>query len=161
MTRYLWNVFLCIHIECSNAALLQDISRELRDLKSKVQTFMDEKDSMTAEHQEFTKQKAKLELNINDMQDEKSGMQAGKVKNLKHSHFLSITVHVITCMLFEAMIALLDLPVAVIVWPCFQKRTEEDLKKCQERIARTEEQLQTIGPRYDEMRLKEETAAAQ
>lgn len=98
---------------------IKDISRELRDLKSKVQTFMDEKDSMTAEHQEFTKQKAKLELNINDMQDEKSGMQAGK------------------------------------------KRTEEDLKKCQERIARTEEQLQTIGPRYDEMRLKEETAAAQ
>ena len=57
----------------------QDISREIRDLKSKVQTFMDEKDSMMADHQDFTKQKAKLELQIKDLQDEEDGNVGTKV----------------------------------------------------------------------------------
>ena len=48
-------------------------------MKSKVRTFIDEKDSLTAEHQDLTKRKSRLELDIKDIQDELDGNKSGKV----------------------------------------------------------------------------------
>jgi len=43
---------------------------------------MDEKDSLTGEHQELTKQRAKHELNIKDLQQELEGDSSGKVSEV-------------------------------------------------------------------------------
>ena len=42
-----------------------------------------------------------------------------------------------------------------------QKRMEDEMKKLQEKISKTQESLAGIAPKYDEMRQREETAAAQ
>jgi len=44
-----------------------------------MQSLLDEKDSMTGETQELTKQRAKLELNIKDLRDEEAGDKTSKV----------------------------------------------------------------------------------
>lgn len=54
------------------------ISKDIRDKKAKLQELMDEKDSLTGEHQELTKQRAKLDLNIKDLQQELEGDSSGK-----------------------------------------------------------------------------------
>lgn len=54
------------------------ISKEIREIKQKVQAFVDEKDQMMGEHQDLTKRKAKLELDINDMQGEVDGDKSAK-----------------------------------------------------------------------------------
>jgi ABC-type phosphate transport system auxiliary subunit len=52
---------------------LQAVNKDLRDLKSRMQTIHDEKEQQGGENQDLTKKKAKLELNIKDIQDELEG----------------------------------------------------------------------------------------
>lgn len=59
------------------------ISKDIRDKKAKLQELMDEKDSLTGEHQELTKQRAKLDLNIKDLQQELEGDSSGKVSTVQ------------------------------------------------------------------------------
>lgn len=56
----------------------------MRDSKNKAQSSIDEKESMTGEHQDLVKRKAKLELNIKDLMDELEGDQNAKVKHIKY-----------------------------------------------------------------------------
>ncbi len=58
---------------------IKDITKDIRDLKSKVKSYLDEKESMTSEHQDAQKRKAKLELDIKDLQDEVEGDSSAKV----------------------------------------------------------------------------------
>lgn len=44
-----------------------------------MQTLLEEKDALTSETQELTKQRAKLELNIKDLRDEEAGDKTSKV----------------------------------------------------------------------------------
>ena len=67
----------CINSSCHVFA--QSISKDVRELKARVQTFLDEKEAMMGEHQELMKQKAKLELSIKDLQDELDGDSGAKV----------------------------------------------------------------------------------
>ncbi|XP_074642175.1 structural maintenance of chromosomes protein 3-like [Tubulanus polymorphus] len=48
-------------------------NKELRELKSKMQSVLDEKEQLTAEHQDLMKRKAKLELDVKDLVDEVEG----------------------------------------------------------------------------------------
>ncbi|ELU18339.1 hypothetical protein CAPTEDRAFT_108318, partial [Capitella teleta] len=59
---------------------IKAISKDVRELKARVQTYLDEKDAMMGEHQELTKQKAKLELSIKDLQEELDGDSGAKKK---------------------------------------------------------------------------------
>ncbi|KAL3863460.1 hypothetical protein ACJMK2_005214 [Sinanodonta woodiana] len=59
---------------------VKSINKELKDLKSRMQAIMDEKDLMSSENQELTKRKAKLELNIKDIQDELEGDDKARKK---------------------------------------------------------------------------------
>jgi len=59
------------------------MNKELRDLKSRMQTIMDEKENIFSENQELTKKKAKLELSIKDIQDELEGDKKSRVRNEK------------------------------------------------------------------------------
>jgi hypothetical protein len=45
-----------------------------------MQTLTDEKEQLSAENQDFMKRKAKLELDIKDMQDEVEGDRSAKVR---------------------------------------------------------------------------------
>ena len=51
----------------------------MRESKAKVQGYIDEKDTMMTEHQSLTKSKAKLELDIKDIQEELAGDQSDRV----------------------------------------------------------------------------------
>ena len=57
----------------------QAISKNIREHKAKTQAFVDEKEVLMTEQQELVKRKAKLELDINDMQSEMDGDQTAKV----------------------------------------------------------------------------------
>ena len=57
----------------------QSINKEIREKKAKVQGYVDEKESMTSEHQDLMKRKAKLELDIKDMQEEMEGDTSARV----------------------------------------------------------------------------------
>lgn len=59
---------------------IKGISKDIRELKAKVQTYVEEKDSMMGEHQDLQKRKAKLELDIKDLQDEVDGEKNAKKK---------------------------------------------------------------------------------
>ena len=62
--------------------------RELRDLKTKMQGVMEEKENLNSDNQETTKRRAKLELMIKDVQDELEGDKSARVhisKKLKKS----------------------------------------------------------------------------
>jgi len=65
----------------------QEKTKALRDLKTQMQTLLDEKESMAGESQELTKQKAKLELNIKDLKDEEAGHKSSKVCVRSCTHF--------------------------------------------------------------------------
>ncbi len=65
--------------------LFQSYSRDMRDLKIKVQTYTDEKESMMGEHTDLQKQKAKLELDLSDLSSELDGESSQKVKTSKYS----------------------------------------------------------------------------
>ena len=58
----------------------QSIGKDIRELKAKTQTWVDEKDAMMVEHQDLVKRKAKLELHIGDMQNEMDGDKSAKVR---------------------------------------------------------------------------------
>ena len=60
----------------------QSINKEIREKKAKVQGYVDEKESMTSEHQDLMKRKAKLELDIKDMQEEMEGDTSARVSVL-------------------------------------------------------------------------------
>ena len=51
----------------------------IRDLKTKVQGLADEKEQILTEHQDFVKRRAKLELDIKDLQEEIDGDKSAKV----------------------------------------------------------------------------------
>lgn len=59
--------------------ILQEKTKEVRDLKVRQTTLLEEKDALTSETQELTKQRAKLELNIKDLRDEEAGDKTSKV----------------------------------------------------------------------------------
>ncbi|XP_064630415.1 structural maintenance of chromosomes protein 3-like [Lineus longissimus] len=56
------------------------LNKDLRDIKLKMQNLTDEKEQLSAENQDFMKRKAKLELDIKDMQDEVEGDRSAKSK---------------------------------------------------------------------------------
>ncbi|XP_046369014.1 structural maintenance of chromosomes protein 3-like [Haliotis rufescens] len=60
---------------------VKSINRDLKDLKSRMQTILDEKDTMVSENQDLTKKKAKLELNIKDIVDEMEGNTSARTKS--------------------------------------------------------------------------------
>lgn len=69
-----------LSIECTIVVcLIQAINKDVRELKARVQTYLDEKEAMMGEHQELTKTKAKLELSIKDLQEELDGDSGAKV----------------------------------------------------------------------------------
>ena len=57
----------------------QKLTKEIKDMKSQQQTFVDEKDSMLGEHQDFMKRKAKLDLDIKDLSEQADGDKTAKV----------------------------------------------------------------------------------
>ncbi|WAR22164.1 SMC3-like protein [Mya arenaria] len=57
------------------------INKDLRELKTRMQTVFDEKEQLQSENQELTKQKAKLELTIKDIQDDLEGDKKAKKKS--------------------------------------------------------------------------------
>ena len=62
--------------------------RELRDLKTKMQGVMEEKENLNSDNQETTKRRDKLQLMIKDIQDELEGDKSARVhisKKLKKS----------------------------------------------------------------------------
>ena len=63
--------------------MFQSINKDIREKKAKVQGYVDEKESMVAEHQELMKRKAKLELDIKDMQEEAEGDVNAKVSRIE------------------------------------------------------------------------------
>ncbi len=95
-TRHFQDVFVDLYFlsertNCVNRPtflLFQTYSREMRELKSKVQTFTEEKDSMMGEHTELQKQKAKLECDLGDISSELDGESSQKV---------NLTAAVLTC----------------------------------------------------------------
>jgi len=73
----------------------QSINKDLRELKTRMQTIFDEKEQLQSENSESTKQKAKLELTIKDIQDDLEGDAKTKVKyELSIAHTLE-TVYLI------------------------------------------------------------------
>lgn len=58
---------------------VQDVEQEKRQNRQQIQALADEKDQIAAEHQNFQKQKAKLELDVKDLQEELEGGQSNKV----------------------------------------------------------------------------------
>ena len=60
---------------------LQAVSKDMREVKAKMQTYVDEKESMLGEHQDYMKRKAKLELDIKDLSEEIDGEANIKVSN--------------------------------------------------------------------------------
>lgn len=95
------------------------INKDLRDLKARMQTVFDEKEALQTENQELTKQKAKLELTIKDMQEDLEG---------------------------EAKA---------------QKRLDLELNKVNEKIAKTQTNLENITPQYEALRDREEECTQQ
>lgn len=68
-----------LYVYNPNSLLIQAITRELRDLKTKMQGVMEEKENMNSDNQEVTKRRAKLELMIKDIQDELEGDKSARV----------------------------------------------------------------------------------
>ncbi|ESO00959.1 hypothetical protein HELRODRAFT_157320 [Helobdella robusta] len=59
---------------------IRTVTKDIREKKTKLQELIDEKESLVGELQDLTKQKAKLELNVKDMQDELEGDFSSKKK---------------------------------------------------------------------------------
>lgn len=57
---------------------LKDLSRDLREVKTKLQTYKDEKEALQHEHTAFVKEKTRLELHIKDLKDEVEGDTSSK-----------------------------------------------------------------------------------
>ena len=59
---------------------VQTLNKELKELKQHTQTLLEERDSLGSESHDLTKKKAKLELDIKDIEDEMEGNQNMKVR---------------------------------------------------------------------------------
>lgn len=57
---------------------IKDLSRDLREVKSKLQTFKDDKEALQHEQTTFVKEKTRLELHIKDLKDEVEGDTSSK-----------------------------------------------------------------------------------
>ena len=57
---------------------IKETGRELREVKSKLQTFRDEKEALNHEQANFLKEKTRLELRLNDLKDEVEGDSKSK-----------------------------------------------------------------------------------
>ncbi|KAH9406289.1 Structural maintenance of chromosomes protein 3 [Tyrophagus putrescentiae] len=57
---------------------LKDLGRDLREVKTKLQTYRDEKETLQHEHSAFLKDKTRLELHIRDLRDEVEGDASSK-----------------------------------------------------------------------------------
>lgn len=68
---YIVFLFLLVH--------LQSINKELRDLKTRMQSLLEEKDTLSHEYQDLTKKKAKVELTIKDILEEIEGDKRSRV----------------------------------------------------------------------------------
>lgn len=53
--------------------MIRTLGKDIREKKARLQEVVDEKESLVAELQDLTKQKAKLELNVKDLQEELEG----------------------------------------------------------------------------------------
>lgn len=74
--------FLCLAPEFVFLFLLvflQSINKELRDLKTRMQSLLEEKDTLSHEYQDLTKKKAKVELTIKDILEEIEGDKRSRV----------------------------------------------------------------------------------
>jgi cell division protein FtsB len=91
-------LFFDIVIRGEGFHMLQEKTKEVRDLKTRMQSLLEEKDALTAETQELTKQRAKLELNIKDLRDEEAGDKTSKVNKLTTSSAMMLFLlhHTIT-----------------------------------------------------------------
>ncbi|KAK6174533.1 hypothetical protein SNE40_017790 [Patella caerulea] len=98
---------------------VKSINKDLKELKARMQAMLEEKDGLSGENQDLTKRKAKLELNMKDIQDEMEGNQNTR------------------------------------------KKAELELQKVNDKINKTQEQLEAIVPLYESQRDKEENAAQQ
>ena len=67
-------------LQQSSTDKVKAVNKDLRDLKSRMQTIHDEKEQQGGENQDLTKKKAKLELNIKDIQDELEGDKTARKK---------------------------------------------------------------------------------
>ncbi|KAL8567919.1 hypothetical protein ACOMHN_059041 [Nucella lapillus] len=59
---------------------VKTLSKELKELKNNIQSLLEERDSLGSESHDLTKKKAKLELDIKDVEDEMEGNQNMKRK---------------------------------------------------------------------------------
>ncbi|KAI0216956.1 Structural maintenance of chromosomes protein 3 [Lamellibrachia satsuma] len=59
---------------------IKNINKVIRDVKTKVQGLADEKEQILGEHQDLVKRRAKLELDIKDLQEEIDGDKSAKKK---------------------------------------------------------------------------------
>ncbi|XP_041368808.1 structural maintenance of chromosomes protein 3-like [Gigantopelta aegis] len=98
---------------------VKSTNKDLKELKTRLHAILEEKDQLGAESQELTKKKAKLELNIKDIQDEMEGNNTAK------------------------------------------KKAEIELQKVNDKVMKTQEQLESIIPLYEGQRDKEENASQQ
>ncbi|ESO87805.1 hypothetical protein LOTGIDRAFT_127102 [Lottia gigantea] len=98
---------------------VKSINKDLKELKGRMQAMLEEKDGLSSENQDLTKRKAKLELNMKDIQDEMEGNQNTRNK------------------------------------------AEIELQKVNDKINKTQEQLESIIPLYEEQRDREETTQQQ
>ena len=57
---------------------IKELSRDLREVKTKLQTYKDEKEALQHEHTSFVKEKTRLELHIKDLKDEVEGDTSSK-----------------------------------------------------------------------------------
>ena len=62
----------------SSTEKIKDLSRDLREVKTKLQTYKDEKEALQHEHTTFVKEKTRLELHIKDLKDEVEGDTSSK-----------------------------------------------------------------------------------
>lgn len=57
---------------------IKELNRDLREVKTKLQTYKDEKEALQHEHGTFLKEKTRLELHIKDLKDEVEGDASSK-----------------------------------------------------------------------------------
>ena len=57
---------------------IKELSRDLREVRTKLQTYRDEKEALQHEHSSFLKEKTRLELHIKDLKDEVEGDASSK-----------------------------------------------------------------------------------
>ena len=62
---------------------MQQLNKELRELKGRVRSANEERDQLLNERQELFKRRAKLELAVKDLQEEVNGDMDAKVSQIR------------------------------------------------------------------------------